>query len=124
MLMVDFCSISTKFQPEWTTPGPFQTIFGFVEICWFHIRTYFLTNIWVSRRLTHIWISRPLTQMTPTSLRRLPSVLQAAFFCKNQAFLDFPSQDPPFVAFADELSGPNWGPLPSHPGMKYFARRP
>ena len=31
MLMVDFCSISTKFQPEWTDFGPFQTIFGFLS---------------------------------------------------------------------------------------------
>ena len=30
MLMVDFRSISTKFQPEWTDFGPFQTIFGFL----------------------------------------------------------------------------------------------
>ena len=36
-------------------------------------------------------------------------------------------QDPDFTDltdFADELSGPTQGPLPSHPGMKYNARRP
>ena len=53
-----FGSISTKFQPEWTDFGPFQTIFGFWGFFGYHIWTYFLTNIWVSREMTHIWISR------------------------------------------------------------------
>ena len=29
MLIDALAFISTKFQPEWTIPGPFQTIFGF-----------------------------------------------------------------------------------------------
>ena len=44
-----FRSISTKFQPEPPIPEPFQTIFGFLEFLGYHIRTYFLTNIWVSQ---------------------------------------------------------------------------
>ena len=40
MLMVDFCSISTKFQPEWSIPGPFQTIFGFLGFFEFDFWVY------------------------------------------------------------------------------------
>ena len=47
------------------------------------------------------------------------TVLEKLHFLDFQAFWDLP-----FVAIADELSGPNWGPLPWPPGMKSFARRP
>ena len=44
-----FRCISTKFHPEPLIPGQFQTIFGFSDFWGDRIRTYFLTNIWVSR---------------------------------------------------------------------------
>ena len=51
-----FGSISTKFQPEHPIPKPFQTFFGLFG---YHIWTYFLTLIWISREAdTYIWISR------------------------------------------------------------------
>ena len=53
-----FCSVSIKFQPEWTDFELFQTIFGFLGFFGYHIWTCFLTNIWVSREMTHIWVSR------------------------------------------------------------------
>ena len=40
MLLVDFRSITTKFQPEWTIPRPFQTIFGFWGFFFHHIGAY------------------------------------------------------------------------------------
>ena len=56
--MVGFCFISTKFQPEWIILVQFQTILGFFGFFMCHIRTYFLTNIWVSQE-AEIVLSQP-----------------------------------------------------------------
>ena len=58
------------------------------------------------------------------------NLLKAVFSSEKLPFwISKPSGiwDPPFTDLADladELSGPTQGPLPSHPGMKYDARRP
>ena len=79
---------------------------------------------WADTDMGQPWAATDMGQPWAATDMGQPWADTRLFVFEKLHFWDFPSRDPSFPAFADELSGPNRGLLPSHTGMKYFARRP